>query len=36
LRAIAEKLQGEGVDISYRTVGRRLQELRELQLPLVG
>jgi hypothetical protein len=36
LRAIADKLQWEGVDISYRTVGRRLKELRALQLPLVS
>jgi hypothetical protein len=36
LRAIADRLQGEGVDISYRTVGRRLQELRGLQGSLVS
>ena len=35
LRAIAERLQAEGVDISYRTVARRLEEIRgQLQLSL--
>lgn len=28
LRGIAEKLQAEGVEISYRTVARRLKEIR--------
>jgi hypothetical protein len=36
LRKIAASLQGEGVEISYRTVGRRLQELRALQVPPVS
>jgi hypothetical protein len=36
LRGIAASLQEEGIAISYRTVGRRLEELRALQLPLIS